>query len=504
MRNFQVKRAFFLETARYDDIHLRPFNTNYNSTVDAILKESTDYGQNVNPTTLSAAASQFLRPSTVAQGVANISQGFQEKRISFLIEVVDASDGAFSGGTRYLFSGYTNHLGISNHSGTPVIDPDMLMYFNNIFQLRDVPVPTQHGVQIQTNVVDALHVLHGTNETSYMQQPNQKYSMRPEDVFAHLDFTYSPQNTGFQQNGGVYDNRLSITTPRLVHRSREIRSNYMNDTIKAYDVANDAQEIGEYIDDGDVREYQVGDTSFHKARNNVREKPMSNNDLMARLMTETNYTSMGCVTYSEMNYLLPSLDHCVEVFTLDGRAKATEYQPGQGENWRGSNYETIAASIVQQTLPALMADSLITKVELISHNDTVGQVYDDIRIIDVRGFTEGLDLSPYVNVFMDRLRREVLSDISHMGQVQYSIHIKFDLMHECSIKISLNNGPMILYVAPVFCDALYAPVVSGDMNTVQAVAHDIESVLQNYRGDISRMASEAQSMKLPQHRTSSV
>jgi len=483
MANFVVSRMLMFETARYDDVFLRPYESHFNQQIGNMLTESTDGGTKVNPTTLAAAAGAFLKPSTAATGIANLANGFGEKRFSFMMELRRDNVGHLGGGSRYILTGYTNHLGISNLNGTNHLDPNMMFYINNVFELRDTFIPTPHGNEHQVNVASSRHVLHNQGSADYMQQSQPQYTLRPEDIMSELEYS----DTAFTHADTINGTSV-LSGPRMSDRRNESRPTYLTNTIRCF---KDAQMDTDAYDGADGGGYDQlhSNQIWSHTRDKLRDVPVSNNAFMQLLMSSTSYKQTGFVNYQELCRLLPELDHVAEVVMASPAARSAEYQPGQGENWASMGQETLASTIIQQMTPAIMSDCLLTNIGFVATNDTIGSM-DDVRVYAANGFTEGLDYSRYISHFIERLKREVLMDISHFNQIRYSVEVHIDLLNESYYKISLDGGPFVWHTAPSFCDGLYAPVVSGNHDSLENMSSDISTMLHNISGELSQMVSD--------------
>lgn len=483
MNQFEVKRMLMIETGTYDNMFLRPYETTFNQDISNILSESTQYGQNVNPTTLAQASTAFLQPSSVPTAQANIANGFGEKRFSFMMEVVDTTHSGLSGGVRYVLTGYTNHLGISALSGRQALDPNMAFYFNNMFVLRDTVVDTPHGKELMTNMSNSSHILHNAGAQDYMNPVGSQFTLRPEDICAHLDYSVNPMMSGFH-GAEVFDRRSVLTGLRTSDRRKEARPVYLSESIKSYQSAQADNQIYDDVPDQTPL--------WGTARDKLREPPLSGNQFFSSLSGMTSLRNTGFVSYYELCAFLPDLDHKAEVITSGRAMQATESHAGQGESWGGSTLETMASTLLQQLVPGIMSDALFVKASFMATNHTLNGA-EDVRVLDVQGFTEGLDYSMHIHHFIDRVKREILWDVSKGGNISYQIEAHVNLLFDSHFKVSIDGGPFVDYVAPAFCDALFSPVVAGDFGYLERMAHDVDSMIGNIGGDLSRMTMGGES-----------
>jgi len=487
MHQFEVVQMLMIETARYDDMYLRPYVTSFDQQISNQMIEATEHGSNVNPITLAQSASAFLQPSSTPTGSANIANGFSEKRLSFMMEIRDLNVGGLSGGNRYILTGYTDHLGISALTGQQHIDPNMLMYFNNMFVLRDTIIATPMGKSMTTNLAQSRHILHNTGSGDYFQQVPKQYTMRPEDIMAVLDFDTNPIMDEFR-NGNVYDSRSMLSGVTTSDRRKEARPMYLNETIRSVQSA-EAQT--------DSYGNQDENSLWSHARDSLREDSISTSKFFSTLSGTTNYHQQGCVTYRELHNILPDLDHKAEVIMSGPAQQSKEYLPGQGEAWAGSSLETIASTILQQLVPGIMTDCLMLEIGFRATNDTIGG-QDDVVIYHHRGFSNGIDYSKYMIHFIDRIKREILWDISKAGHMSYSVDVHINLLFESAFNISINGQPFVYYASPAFCDGLYAPILSNDLMTLENMANDVGNMIHNISGDYNRMTVGNESAQMNQ------
>ncbi len=479
--DFRVTRCVMKQTTRYDTVALRPYTTHYDRSIEQLLAESTENGNNVNAQTLSSAASQFLQPSAVAKGVADIANGFNEQRFSFMIEVVD-DRGGLSVGNRYILTGYTDHVGVAQNMGRQAIDPNMKLFINNVFMMRDTQINTPNGIQTRSNIVDNMHVLIDPNHNDFYNKKYDYFSQRPEDVFATIGYNNDPMMSEARANG--IDQRSMISTPRASSRRNDSRPNYLAETIKSFKNASAEEETSQDDD------YTDGSNVWDMSRNYQRQT-ISGNRLMNVLSTKADYMTLGFVTYADLCNILPNLDQKNDVVMMGAAQQQREYQPGQGESWQSTSFEAIAATIFNQVTPSIMTDCLLTRIHFMATNDTIGAQHEIIPLA-FNGFSENIDLTPFIQHFMARLQREVLDDISKGSQVLYQVECIIDLTYDSTFKISLDGEPMVMFTAPSFCDSLYAPVLSSDSNDINNMASDIETMLYNVSGDLRRMHNQQQ------------
>lgn len=462
--DIEILQAIMVKTARYDDIYLRPYETHYDARVAETLHTTTEGGKNISTSALASSASDFIRPATVAEGVASLENGFGEHRYTLTMELRYPTNGV-SGGIRKILTGYTDHHGMIQTRTGPILDPEMHIYFNSLITLRDTYVAGPNGMVMQSNVVGDSHILTNHSYGSYMTAHQPHRTLRPEDIMANLDLMNNPMMAGFDVGRGDFDARTRLTQTKTSSRNNGSRANYLSKTITGFTTAQ--QQADNFDENGMV---------YSDAKTYVQEQPMTRDVFLHNLMMSHTFRSSGYITYRDLCGMLPTFDHQVQVIEPNAKMLANQYQPGVGEQWGGTTNETIAATILSQSTPALMTSHMLTEVVLHATNDVVGGQHD-VRISHMRGLTKGIDYSNYLTAFIERFKLEVLNDISRYNQIQYNISATINLLHDSHFQISLDGGPIILYAMPSFCDGLYAPVIANSDNALTNMSHDVGMML---------------------------
>lgn len=480
MQISDVITAIFRETSRYDQMHLRPYTTvNYNSGVAAMLSEATSGGSVFDASSLSAVASNFLGYQSQSAGVANISNGFDTKRFSFVLKFVDTNTNT-SGRTITVLTGYTDHMGatanqvdISNIS----LDANMRMYFNNLITLRERPMNTPHGIQMQTNMISARQILFNSGMGQYMNGVEAQYTLRPEDVMQHMSFANDEISSQIYADGG-FDASSMLSSVRPSSRSHSLPASYLAMTMEKYVSATQTEMGKDDFDDTAV---------YRSAKQKLREVPLMQNALLRTLIQSGNFNEMGYATMGELMRAYPHFDYVAEVHYNDMRAKQMEYSPGQAAGWGGMDNETIVGNSLQQMVPAIMSDCMVSRIAFTATNDVIGGKFD-VRIGGYASFIDNMDMTHWLITLRERIITEVLLPISHQGHIILAVTMEVQMDGDARINISYDGGPTIPYVAPMFCDSLYPPVISNSHDSVSTVASDMDTMLLDINGDLRRMA----------------
>lgn len=483
---FEVEQFELIESAKYDDVYLRPYTTKYDSAISSQLMDVTNQGRDVTTNDLYSVASQIITPQTMATHRANLANGFGEKRFVFRMVLNSQASGMQMGGNlRYIVTGYTNHLGVSSLNGQQNIDPNMQLFFNNIYVLRERTENTPHGIRTTSYVADSIQIIlntPGDQLLGYMGAVEAQYTMRPEDIFRAIHIQNDPRFQEFKQNGFTVDDQsATVAGMKGTKRADNSAPSFLSNVFKSYNASLADENVYGGFDDDQMDTWEV-------AQKKSRNAALSSNRFLSSVFSQSSMRQCGFITYADMNGIMPSLDHMVKVFTMSKQNQNVAYQPGQHESLRANTHEALAATIAQQATPSIMSDTLMQRVFVHATNNHIGMDHH-INVMPM-AFTDGLDMTRFIEAFKHRFTNEVLNPISHHNQIPYDLTVELDIYRDCHIVISLDGNPSTPFTVPAFCDGLYAPVLTGDVNNVNNMASDIEMMVLNMGGDLTRMAAD--------------
>lgn len=460
--NLYVDKAIMVETSRYKDMFLRPYETTYDNQIETLLDEYTNGGRNVNAATVGRVSNLFLRPSGMPESAASIVNGFDERRYSFMISIKTAGR-SVAGEITTVVTGYTSYLGVVNGRHGKILDPDMELYFNGIHVYRDTEVRTRTGGLATVSNMSASNQIAHTS-TSCHDMPysggTPKYMCRPSDIAATLSLHNDPVMSEFRQQGAS-DATVRLTgSPQTSSRKNLSRTNYLSNVITKY---RSAVEACDNIDEIDV---------WNASKDRLRERSLHENQLFMELSMQTDYASTGSVSYGQLCSILGNLDDVCEV--ADSH---TQYSIESTENWDAATIEAQAATLIQQSITSIMSDCLMLTIEVLVTNNTIDGSLQLTWLSAPESFSSGIDMVPKQQLFEERLIDELMIDVSQNNEREFWMTAKVEMLYETSIEISFDNEEPVLFVAPAFCDVLYSPVITTSESTLINMASDIQSLL---------------------------
>lgn len=451
------------ETGVYNDMVIRPYSSTLDGSAVHAFQETTLGGSRLTPDALAGVAGQIVRPTAQALGRANVVNGWDTRRLRFML-AIEQQDFAGASQIQYL-TGYTDEVGVSH---SRALNPNMRLYFNSSVLTRRVMMQTAYGPQYMQNVNTATQLLRGGYSPSFNGFETGlnavEASMRPFDVFTILQSAqadpyghfskYDLRSTfaeGIKKNS--YKNNSAPTY--LSGMFTELEKGYA-----AADSADDVQSVYSRIIDGQ------------------RSEVLYNDPFLSAAARQTSFLEGGSITYGELCALCPGIDDIVDVHVFgDVQRTGTNFRE-HSEHWHGSNNETVLATILSHSVPAAMVDLMLTKVGFTATNRTLNGALE-VKISGAQTFAEGLDLSPYLQAFLVKLEGEVFRDLTLNGIIDFYVDCVFSLVGDSVINISVAGGPVTPFRIPSFCDATFAPVVTNSIDSVAYLAHDIEALSTN-------------------------
>ena len=465
--NVRVIKLVMIETGTYNDQYLRPYNTNVDGTVmgiiaDRVNQNSTGFG--FNAAALSGIAGMFITPQANPESNVGIVGGWNERRIRFLMEI----ECFFSTGgsnTAYI-QGYSNFMGVA-HSGA--VAPDMVFYINSVVYTRKVTQQTPFGSHVYENVVNNSHVLYN-NHWDNAYQPGQTRLLRPQDIYKNIATSHLPgvfdQNTGI-----VYDGSSTLRNEATMSsRAHGLAGTYAANIIDSYCKASEYHKFG-----------QNEEKVLEESRNLIMDEVAAADPFIRTLMSVTEGGLTNHFTYRDLLAIDPNADN-VAMLSVQGQTQQLGMQThvtGMTQHWHGGDRNTVSATVLSQAVPSIMLDLMIKRIAFKSTNHTVGGV-NVTTIVNGESFTN-MDMTNHFNMFINRLETQVIKDITFGGQDSYALEMRVDLLGETWISIAVGSGPLIDYVTPSFCDALFAPVITNNIDTVQNITNDFSNLITSVR-----------------------
>jgi hypothetical protein len=464
--NIRICKLIMQETGSYNPQYLRPYTTNFdgptvNNVVDRVISAGSG---RIDPSVLSGITGSFISPSSQPEALIPISNGWNEKRIRFLMEV--ECDYQTGGTSKSYIQGYTNFPGIS---ASHAIAPDMDFFINSIVTTKISIEHNMYGSVMRETVADNSHVL-SSNSWMGVTQPGQQQLLRPQDIFCYMQTSHLP---------GAFDSdQRNVLDVRTILRNDATKSSRTNGLASNYA----AKIIDGYVVGATLSDYSQAEmTILDRSRSEVNELRASEDPFLMAL-SSINVSANGTVNhfrYSDLMKLDPNVDNVSNFVMMGATQKATIHSAGQTSQWHGSDLTTVTATVLSQSVPALMMELMLSRLVFKSTNhDIQGRI--NTVIIDAGGFAN-TELTTMLNMFKIRFITEILNNLTNNNHMSYMLEMRIDLLGETWIDLSIDNNPSVTFVTPSFCDNLFVPVVTSNPATIENLTNDFSGLVFNIR-----------------------
>lgn len=462
----RISKMIMQETGSFNPMFSRPYTTYVDQhKIDCIAQRINESPtKNVSPAAFAGLTSDILVPDATPRGEIILPNGFNERRIRFIMEVNVISN--MGSEFTYYFMGYSDYLGISHNDS---VDPNMNFYINSFVRVSKLPMQTPNGTMIRDIINQVANVINGSIQYQFTNQ--EQYLMRPQDIFTGIQSSFLQQS--YPSYVDYRDSRHILNNNSVCSkRSNCLPTNYISEIVSDYAVSKQTAGFGGNNDD-----------IYTRAKDLVAESRINENIFIRALSDIKGYPESTVFTFNDLIRIDPNIQAVTQLFKLGLPAKQQLHQVGQTAYWHGTDRITQAATYLANAVPALMMELLFTQITFTSTNhDISGRNYSNI--LDYRSLTDA-DLSYNFNVFINRLERELLYDLTFGNQELYTLEMSVNLLDQTYITLSLGNEPPTTFAVPSFCDSLMLPTQCYNQNAFATVVHDFEQILNNIDGSFN-------------------
>ena len=188
--------------------------------------------------------------------------------------------------------------------------------------------------------------------------------------------------------------------------------------------------------------------------------------------------------------------------TFDNSFATVQHTAGSSEWWHGANVESRWAATLTHAVPSILMACGLGSVAFVATNHS-GQT--QVKILNGDSFS-GFNAEANFMKFSSRLTREILTDLSYSDSMGYYVEVFCTFGGDTKVRVSVNGGNSIDYVAPTFCDSLFSPVVtsnsahsSGLATNLYDLTKDIASAVMETNVTQSSLTSLSSGIITPGH-----
>lgn len=451
-----IRRMIIIETGTYTQQVNRPLMLSLDHLAIENLgrKIEETNAQTFNSSLLNAAGTRLLEPDMYSDQTVDIVNGWGERRCRFVLEVDIEKPGASL--ITNFYQGYTDRLDES-HSGELAPDTEFVInsFMSSSMGQRGIPRLRRHS-----------QILSGDFSR------DDVYSARPFDVGTGIQSNMLRKTYAAEENLNFNDTRIKPIHESIgSDRRNNIPTSYLSRILKSHYSAQTISDFG--ADSANIVDEMCG---------HLAEPELSEDDFLRALNFKVGHGSRNFRSVKFMIKDLFDLDPGLHDDQIEYRRMGrTNYHRlsnrGDSEDWEKNVPETLWATVLSNTVPALMIESMINKIDFTIHNLGPGghvemmidpetyEMMGDIRIQDIRG------------KFKFALESEVLNDLSLRGEILFDIRCQIDLGMEARIDISLNEGQEVRYVSPIFADSMISSSYTVSSDHIDRLFGGVENLL---------------------------
>lgn len=468
----KITKMLMLEVGTFNDMYQRPYQAHVDGLHMAQLQESTDYGRNLTPAALGQVGSDIMRLASTVSGDVQIAGGFNQNRLCFMMEVEFPGQGGVQA-VEWLM-GFTDEVGISTMYGNNHIsfNPNMRLFFNNVLKGKRVNRSTSFGRGLITNVSGAFQLINGDFQPNLTNLHQTSHLMRPQDVFTNMSMQETRSMLGHDE---VLDVRPTHGPEKLAvsDRRNTVPGQYLSRLLNTWQANMTADEV----DPASMNSQMAA---------SVAEPTIARVRSLQMLSAATELRQGGSLTWRELVHADDSNtleDRAVVVLAQSSHNRAALAQRGGTEYWNGNGNSTMIAAHFVQAVPGMMMNLMLTELDFSVTNRTLDGSWQ-VMFNGVQSFNDGDNLAQ-VQAFENKLQYELMPGLSHGGMLELEIHASFNVMGQTLVEISVEGEPLVPFMAPSFCDGLFAGVRAPNADTLDNFANNLSKIILNLETDHS-------------------
>lgn len=480
LKDVTIHRLVLTPTGTYNQMVRRPLQSAVDGHAVERLNSLTRGGFNIETSTLGTVANEFIQPSFQFEGYAPIENSWNQQRFSFTMEVTITQHNTVQ---RRILTGYTDHNEAIYHGNNEALLPDELMFFvNNSIILREVMNNVGGQSIATTNQVTSDQILRGNYARGNYAQSDK--TMRPCDALAVTAID-------FATNGAMFN--AVVPTMAVDHRptfgSGIQRASRSNMSSASY-LSKSLNAIQSAYRTADDQSNQA--TIFNTASGIVKEYEMQNDQLMSVLGRDSDLMMSGRFSWFDLKMTDPTIEQRFQIAANQSNMASPIPVSVAGNtcNWDDLSTGSRAheATIIGNCLSALMNDNFMTTVSFFVTNDTQNGMWDFRYTSEPMGFSEYLNLAPYMASFRDRFLTECLDGLSMYGQRRINLTVFADTLVDTHIALAMDGDTVQMpYCIPVFGDQLFSPFITNNNDRLLGLSRDLSNIVHNLDGSIDEI-----------------
>lgn len=470
-----IRKLMFQETGIFRDIYSRPLELAMNDGADEKIRNRLAKAHRDGR--LSAAAfkgvgSRILTPSINVHGrdLVHVPNGWDEPRCRFSMEVEITNR---VGGEETMFvQGFTDHLGLS---GSGNLDPDMKLYINGFIRVGYGHRDTAFGREEVPLIKEMAQVISGK---LVYDRDFDTHAIRPVDMYSRIQ-------TQFYDMGSsepLRDTRSMVSSPGtalFARRNHVLPGEYLASTLQSFRAAADMVDFG--VGAQDTIGYAQQDL-------NADIETMRDNPFIRRISAEQGLIESVEFTIRDLLNIDPNAGRERRIsgssLTLDARAELATIE--NCSRWDDRTLQAQWAVQISNGIAAIMMKRYHRMLSFTATNKSTGNVV--VAVQDTIPLADGMPLS-----FIDRMIEDIedlLFDLCGNNEILFDVTVDANLYDQTRIDLQIERDPFELFYVPSFADSLMNSMYTRDLESVENIVNDFQSIIRDLAGELSGSSQE--------------
>jgi hypothetical protein len=346
----------------------------------------------------------------------------------------------------------------------------MELRFNSTLKVRSMPVIDRGGRQWHSNIYDSSQIITRQEAADFRSADFKSgtITVRPEDLF--VKSTVSKEFSEIAKDSGFHDMRSGFNRRcmKLSSRHNTQATQYLSRTLRAL---RDSAPT-DFIDHEDTNGQMVD------ARKMVKEQQIQNDAVFEEIAKYSNIMNSGYVTFGELLDMNPDLAKIAKYYPCD-KAQRFNHR-GEVERWGGNDNETVASTIISQSMPQILMDTMYGEMKFSATNRTSTGEFE-IKVSSLTPFNQEADIDENFNTLLARLQHEMLADLIINRDMTVDVEVHCTIFGDTTIWISIDGDDEAEFVYPTFADATASPIITDQEIILDTLAKDIRGISTSLR-----------------------
>ena len=475
----ELVKLIFVESSGIDRPVIRPYETSIKKDDLDLFASVTDDGMNLSTIRLAKVVAPLLGPSSTRRHKAHIANDWDTNRIMFGMVVKVMSRGGAS--TYEYIVGYTDHSEHTQRGSNATFEPGMRLFFNNITRVH-MTEATHRGNRIWQPKIQAhdqilLRSSLTGDSKERLRGDDRPVTLRPSDLFKRGSAD-SVFGSFLKENDSNINNTVgSFSSPlrasNIINNSQTAyAARGLNAMMQASNTPNDSYQ-------GDSNDEDV----LTAAQDRLVESQLELDPYLEVIKRDTNILREGCITFGELMDMNKDFDEDSQLMfiPLDKRKRGGFIN---NSSWSDDTNEAMAATIIANSLPGILINSMYSSVEDLVLNSYARHGESKVNFALVSPFAPGMSVKANIPYFESQLEHVLMEEVSCGGMFEFEAHIDANIDQFINIRIRIDGGEEASFPFPAFASSVLAPTQDKDFRSLDKMSKgmiDLASGLSNMR-----------------------